>query len=144
MMTLILDNISFVEAFRSYSMVTMLLVVAVVIAFVIVFVSNRIIVRRVRKTTAHTQEVSGIMQRALVLGRIHVLHFMPSTRTIRQVRGSVLSQEEPVIEIARSTLYGTPQVLAILSWSVTVFDPKEKLTGFVLAARLVTEGFPVV
>ena len=45
MMTLILDNISFVEAFRSYSMVTMLLVVAVVIAFVIVFVSNRIIVR---------------------------------------------------------------------------------------------------
>lgn len=94
MMTLILDNISFVEAFRSYSMVTMLLVVAVVIAFVIVFVSNRIIVRRVRKTTAHTQEVSGIMQRALVLGRIHVLHFMPSTRTIRQVRGSVLSQEK--------------------------------------------------
>ena len=93
MMNLIMDNISFAEAFSSYNMVTIMVIVLVVIAFVVVYLSNRIIVRRVSKTTAHTQEVSSIMQRALVVGKINVLHFMTGTRTIHQAHGKLLAQD---------------------------------------------------
>ena len=97
-MTLLLSHLPLIASLGNVNMVTMLLVMLVVVAFIVVFITNKIIVGRVKKTTAQTEAVTSIMHHALSLGNIHVLRFKMSTRQVRCLHGTLLKEKHMALD----------------------------------------------
>ena len=80
-------------ALSGINTLTLMLVVLVSVTFVVVFFANRFIIRRVRATSQQTQEVTSIMQHALGLGNIYVLHFLSGPRYVHNLYGELLPEK---------------------------------------------------
>jgi len=74
--------------------ITVVVTLIVIAAFVLVFIANRIIIRRVKLTTHRTQDITSLMQHAVTLGDINVLKFNMGTRQVDVLYGQAIPQGE--------------------------------------------------
>ena len=78
--------------FKGVNPLTLLIVAVVVVAFVMMYLANRIVKRRMKQTSAQISEVSGIMLHALDQGNIHVVRFIPALEQVSNVHGGILPE----------------------------------------------------
>ena len=76
--------------FTDMNSTTILVVAVVTLVFVAVFIANIISIRRFRRKSEHTRNVSRIMQHALELEKVKVVRVKMTKRIIVNVYGSIL------------------------------------------------------
>ena len=79
--------------FTDMNSTTILVVAVVTLVFVAVFIANIISIRRFRRKSEHTRNVSRIMQHALELEKVKVVRVKMTKRIIVNVYGSILPPE---------------------------------------------------
>ena len=84
---------------------TLLLTFLAATVVIVVFIFNRIIMRRVRKTTRKTKNTMGIMQHAIDQGNINVVRFQPSIQLVSSLYGNIVPEEGVALDEFYSRLH---------------------------------------